>query len=92
MKVTCVGGDSNCENYVHEKEFDIDEKDFDIGRKMSLDEKRCEDCTLETCPEECFNRHAGSVIALWKLCNSIGVKAVIVEDVIHIDFEAENVG
>ncbi|GAI09721.1 unnamed protein product [marine sediment metagenome] len=47
---------------------------------MSLDEKRCEDCTLETCPEECFNRHVGSVIALGKLCNSIDVKAVIVGD------------
>jgi len=31
-KVICVGGDSNCENYVHEKEFDIDEEDFDNAR------------------------------------------------------------
>jgi len=32
MKVICVGGNLNCENYVHEKEFDIDEEDFDNAR------------------------------------------------------------
>ena len=44
MKVICVGGNSNCENYVHEKEFDIDEEDFDN------DNARCPECGGNVAP------------------------------------------
>lgn len=44
MKVICVSGDSNCKNYVHEKEFDIDEKDFDN------DSARCPKCGGNVAP------------------------------------------
>lgn len=42
------------------------------------EEKKCEDCTLKACPEDCFNSHPGSIIALEKLCNSLGIKAEII--------------
>ena len=43
-----------------------------------LSKKECANCDLEVCPEECFNVHPGSMIALTKLINSLGVKANII--------------
>jgi len=40
----------------------------------------CETCELVKCPEECFNRHVGSMIALKKLTDSMGVKATIIDE------------
>jgi hypothetical protein len=42
--------------------------------------KDCETCELEKCPEECFNRHPGSMIALRKLVKESGKDVHIVGD------------
>ncbi len=38
----------------------------------------CAHCSLKRCPEACFNRHPGSMIALRKLCDASGKKVHII--------------
>jgi len=47
--------------------------------EMDFRNKKCEDCTIFACPEECFNVHQGSMIAMKKL-----VRAMNMEGKVHI--------
>jgi len=38
----------------------------------------CETCTKTVCPDECFDRHPGSKIALKKLAKKLGVEITVV--------------
>jgi hypothetical protein len=42
--------------------------------------KACQECKLVNCPNECFESHVGSVIALKKVIGSTGVKATIIDE------------
>lgn len=43
--------------------------------------KDCEACRLSRmCPDECFEKHVGSVTALKKVVKSTGVKATIIDE------------
>lgn len=43
-----------------------------------LRQYRCEQCDLKQCPENCFNRHEGNMIALRKVCDATGKKVHII--------------
>ena len=32
MKTICISGNTECEYYIHEKEFDVEEENFDISK------------------------------------------------------------
>ena len=40
---------------------------------------RCEGCAVFVCPEECFNSHPGSMIALEKLLRAKAIKGHVVK-------------
>lgn len=48
---------------------------FNVSDKIIGD---CSRCGFIQCPEECFNSHEGSMIALRKLCNASGKKVHII--------------
>lgn len=44
-------------------------KDKQKDKIKEYKKRDCKKCGLVYCPEECFNVHPGSLIALRKLCN-----------------------
>lgn len=42
------------------------------NRTTDYSKTGCAECTVFACPEECFNAHEGSMIALQKLIRAMG--------------------
>lgn len=44
---------------------------------LRAEARNCEECSIVVCPELCFNIHVGSMIALGKTINSMGMKGKV---------------